>query len=81
MRGYREVMHWYQDYEEPEPPAPWERMRCARGHFMKTPVTTRGWVEDGSDEDGAPKYRPALEHEPCDEAEIWCPTCKGWFRL
>ena len=68
------------EYEEPDPPQPWERFRCGHGHFMSQPLTTRDWVEDGTGEHGEPLYRPAREGERPYAVEVWCPTCKGWFQ-
>ena len=68
-----------QDYEEPDPPHPNDRMHCGKGHFVARNAPSRGWVMYYTEPYDGPHYRPQQAGERADEAEIYCATCKGWF--
>ena len=82
MTSWHELRMRTEDYEEPDPPHPNDRMRCSAGHFVKRDTLTRGWKYTGPDYSGAPQYRETLPGEfGADAVEVWCPTCKSWFVL
>lgn len=72
----------YVDYEEPDPPQSWERMRCGKGHFVSSKTPSLYWVEyDYPGPYDGPRYRLAEPGERPDEIELWCPACDGWFTV